>query len=42
MIFSGDSSRKSQLGIDFNMRFLKKTATRKHGFLQAVFLRNRL
>jgi hypothetical protein len=32
MIFSGGFLRKPPLEIDFYMRFLKKTATRNHGF----------
>jgi hypothetical protein len=42
MISSGGSLRKPPLEIDFYMQFLKKSATRNHGFLQAVSLRNRL
>jgi hypothetical protein len=42
MISSGGSLRKPPLEIDFYRRFLKNSATRNHGFLQTVFLRNRL
>jgi hypothetical protein len=42
MISSGGSLRKPPLEIDFYMWFLKKTTTRNHGFLQVVFLRNRM
>jgi hypothetical protein len=38
MISSGGSLRKPPLEIDFYMRFLKKTATRNHRFLHAVFI----
>jgi hypothetical protein len=42
MISSDSYLRKPPLEIDFYRRFLKKTATRNHGFLQTVFLSNRL
>jgi hypothetical protein len=42
MISSGGSLRKPPLEIDFYRWFLKKTATRNHGFLLAVFIKNRL
>jgi hypothetical protein len=42
MISSGSSLRKLSLEIDFYIQFLKKTATKYHGVLQTVFLRNRL
>jgi hypothetical protein len=42
MISSGGSLRKPPLEIDFYMRFLKKTATRNHGFLLAVFIKYRV
>jgi hypothetical protein len=42
MISNGGFLRKLPLEIDFYMQLLKKTATRNNGFLQAVFLWNRL
>jgi hypothetical protein len=42
MISSDGSLRKPPLEIDFYRRFLKKTVIRNHGFLLAVFIRNRL
>jgi hypothetical protein len=38
MISSGGSLRKLPLKIDFYSRFLKKTVTINHEFLQTVFL----
>jgi hypothetical protein len=42
MISSGGSLKKPPLEIDFYRWFPKKTVTRNHGFLLAVFIKNRL